>query len=591
MLGMEFSRAREGLQHSLRVRVLVSILAIFAVVAIPAALGFGWIVDRTSAKLGQLYADKQVLYDRHRALEALMREIALAETLARSPAIVEWAEVEDDPLRRMRGLTELEHFRQTFRDRSYFMVIDGSGNYYFNDRDNSYAGAERRYTLDRANAKDQWYYSTMALGSGCHINVNNDDELSVTKVWINCVVRDANRGIGLIGTGIDLTAFLRDVVNSEQPGVETILIDRTGAIQAIRDRSRIDFHSLAKAADARKTIDQLVDTDSDRARLSTMLAAATTSQAPVETGFLEIDGRSMLVGVGYLEQLGWYNVTVMDVDAIIDRSLFLPLAILLGLVVLAAALLVTLLFKRTVLDRLAKAERAVARVEAGDFSIVDTDEGRDEIGRLARALSRMASAVHDHTATLENAVRERTQQLQEIADRDALTGILNRRGFTATMSERLRRAASEDVGFGLIVLDIDRFKAINDGRGHVAGDAVIREVARRLQSVLDANDVCGRWGGDEFILLLGDCDAKRLAEMAEKILSVLRGKPVALPGRGRVRLTGSAGGHLLTGADDIDTAVHRADVALYAAKRAGRNRWVGYDSVRHLNMSRDRHVA
>jgi diguanylate cyclase (GGDEF)-like protein len=322
-----------------------------------------------------------------------------------------------------------------------------------------------------------------------------------------------------------------------------------------------------------------------------MLAAATTSQAPVQTGFLEIDGRSMLVGVGYLEQLGWYNVTVMDVDAIIDRSLFLPLAILLGLVVLAAALLVTLLFKRTVLDRLAKAERAVARVEAGDFSIVDTDEGRDEIGRLARALSRMASAVHDHTATLENAVRERTQQLQEIADRDALTGILNRRGFTGAMSERLRRAASEDVGFGLIVLDIDRFKAINDGRGHVAGDAVIREVARRLQSVLDANDVCGRWGGDEFILLLGDCDAKRLAEMAEKILSVLRGKPVALPGRARVRLTGSAGGHLLTGADDLDTAVHRADMALYAAKRAGRNRWVAYEAVRHLDTSRDRHVA
>ncbi len=591
MLGMDISRARDGLQHSLRVRVLVSILAIFAAVAIPAALGFGWIVDRTSEKLGRLYADKQVLYDRHRALEALMREIALAETLARSPAIIEWAELEDDPLRRMRGLAELEHFRQTFRDHSYFMVMDGSGNYYFNDRDNSFAGDERRYTLDPASDKDRWYYSTMALGSGCHINVNNDEELAVTKVWINCVVRNAQGSIGLIGTGIDLTAFLRDVVNSEQPGVETILIDRTGAIQAIRDRDRIDFHSLAKAANERKTIFQLIDSDDDRARLSTMLASATMAGVPVYTGFLEIDGRSMLVGVGYLDQLGWYNVTVMDVDAIIDRSLFLPLAILLGVVVVAAALLVTILFKRTVLDRLARAEKAVARVEAGDFSIVDADDGRDEIGRLARALSRMASAVHDHTATLENAVLERTRQLQEIADRDPLTGVLNRRGFTATMSERLRRAAVEDVGFGLIVLDIDRFKAINDHRGHVAGDAVIREVTRRLQSVLETGDVCGRWGGDEFILLLGDCDSRRLAEMAERILSVLRGKAVSLPGRQRLRLTGSAGCHLLTGADDIDTAVHRADMALYAAKRAGRNRWVVYDAARHLTASRDQDVA
>jgi diguanylate cyclase (GGDEF)-like protein len=282
---------------------------------------------------------------------------------------------------------------------------------------------------------------------------------------------------------------------------------------------------------------------------------------------------------------------VMDVDAIIDRGLFLPLGALMALVVTAAAVLVTLLFKRTVLDRLEKAERAVARVEAGDFTIVDSDGGRDEIGRLARALSRMAAAVQNHTSTLESAVRERTLELQEMADRDALTGILNRRGFGTVMAERLQRSAREDFGLGLLVVDIDRFKIINDTRGHVAGDTVIREVARRLQSVLQEQDVCGRWGGDEFILLLSHCDGVRLASMAETLLDVLRRDPVALADRSRLHLTVSIGGHLLVATDDMDAAVHYADVALYAAKRAGRNRYVLPDPAREPGSPTGSRVA
>jgi len=579
MLGMGLRRACESLQNTLRLRVLVSILAIFAAVAIPAALCFGWIVSHTSDKLGRLYAEKQVLYDRHRALEALRREIALAQTLARSPSILEWAKGEEDELRRKHGLAELEHFRQTFQDRSYFLVIDSSGHYYFNDRDNSYAGQELRYTLNPESERDRWYYSTLALGSGCHLNVNNDEELGVTKVWINCLLTSGDRVLGLIGTGIDLTAFLRDVVNTDQPGVETIFVDSNGAVQAILDPNRIDFHSLAKSADARKTIYQLIDNDKDRQRLAAMLTRVSATDAAVETEFLGIDGRRLLVGVGHLPQLGWYNVTVMDVDAIVDRGLFLPLGLLMALVVTAAAVLVTLLFKRIVLDRIEKAERAVARVEAGDFTVVENDEGRDEIGRLARALARMAGAVRDQTTTLENTVRERTLQLQAMADRDPLTGILNRRGFGNVMAQRLESAKREDFGLGLLVLDIDRFKTINDTKGHAAGDVVIREVAHRLQSVLQEDDVCGRWGGDEFILLLCHCDGPRLASAGATILDAIRGASILLPDGSRLRVTCSVGGHLLTAGDDIDVAAHHADVALYAAKRAGRNRYVLFDAA------------
>ncbi|MBN9349031.1 MAG: cache domain-containing protein, partial [Devosia sp.] len=240
------SQAEPGLPrtHSLKARVMGWTLAILMAIALPAGAAFLWIVDATVVKLGTLVAEKQILFDRYRGLEALMREVSLAETVARAPAIVDWAEAENDPEKAERGLAELEHYRQSFRDRSYFTVLAGSGNYYFNDKDNNYERERKRYTLSVTNPRDGWYYKTAALGSGCHLNVDNDDNLRVTKVWINCIIRKDGRVLGIIGTGLDLTQFIREVVDIPQTGVQSMFVDRSGAVQAHRDASLVDFHSL-----------------------------------------------------------------------------------------------------------------------------------------------------------------------------------------------------------------------------------------------------------------------------------------------------------------------------------------------------------
>jgi hypothetical protein len=149
---------------SLRLRVLMLTLAAFVAVAVPAAAAFVWIVDRTVVTLGTMFAERQILYDRYRGLEVLRREVALAETLMRSPTIIDWALDEFDRDRYARGIAELEHFRRTFVDRSYFFVVGASGNYYFNDHDGTYTGAQRRYTVSPANPNDEWYYKTLAAG-------------------------------------------------------------------------------------------------------------------------------------------------------------------------------------------------------------------------------------------------------------------------------------------------------------------------------------------------------------------------------------------------------------------------------------------
>ena len=567
---------------SLRLRVLVLTLAAFVTVAIPAALAFVWIVDRTVVTLGTLFAERQILYDRYRGLEALRREVALAETLMRSPTIIDWAQDELDADRKARGIAELEHFRRTFIDRSYFFIVGSSGNYYFNDQDGTYTGNQLRYTVSPDTPSDDWYYKTLAAGPGCHLNVNHDVVLAVTKVWMNCVIEQDGVALGVVGTGIDLTTFLREVVETDQPGVESMFVDRSGAVQASRDASLIDFRSLTKQDDDKKTFFRFLDTAADRATFAAMMdEVAAQGGGKAEARFLEVNGANMLVGVGHLRELGWYNVTVMDVGTIIDRRLFGPIAALIGLVMLCAAALVTYLFKRSVLDRLARTETVVRRIEAGDFSQAADDKGSDEIARLARTLNVMARAVGTDMAMLEAAVRQRTEQLERIAYVDQLSGVLNRRGFVEAFAQEERRMATDAPRPGLLILDIDNFKAINDGHGHVAGDDVIAEVAKRLLEVTREQDLCARWGGDEFVVILKACDMRALAVIGDKILNTIRARPIDIAGGSKLHVTTSIGAHLVGVADTLESAASKADHALYAAKQQGRNRMVIYDPAAH----------
>jgi diguanylate cyclase (GGDEF)-like protein len=571
------------LTTSLHTRILLLTLAVFIAVSVPAAASFVWIVDTMVIKLGTLFAEKQILFDRYRGLGSLMREVSLAETLARAPAVRDWAFDEAAPDKRSRGIAELEHYREAFADHSYFFVVGASGNYYFNDRANSHADSQFSYRLDPANPRDGWYYKTAALGEGCHLNVDNDDVLRVTKVWINCVIVEGRKVLGVLGTGIDLTAFIREVVDIPQTGVTAMFVDRSGALQAHRDPALVDFHSLTKNMDEKKTVYGLVDDEADRARLRTMLAEVTSGEVLVKSSFMKVGGKQMLVGVGYLDRMDWYNVTFMDIDKIIDRNLFVPIGALLAAMMAAAMALVGYMFKRGVLDRLARVEGAVLRVEAGDFSPARPDPGKDEIGRLSRSFVRMATVVGNNTQMLEAMVRKRTEELEGLAYYDTLTGIFNRRGFSEAFEAARQRARLGGTRLGLLLMDLDQFKQINDTYGHQAGDKVLAATSQRIAGVIRPVDICGRWGGDEFIILIEDCSPSALQTVAQRLMSAIGGEAVTLGEKGEIMLSVSMGACLAEAHEAIDKVAEMADAALYAAKEAGRNRVVMFDQLWQSN--------
>ena len=568
----EFGRT---ITSSLRMRVLVFVLLGFAAVAIPAYAAFTWIVNSTVIQLGTLFAEKQVLYDRYRGLETLMREVSLAETLAGSQAVRDWALHEDEPAYKQRGLAELEHFRRSFVDRSYFFVIGASGNYYFNDAANAFAGNQLRYRIEANNPRDAWYFATAALGSGCHLNVDNDAHLQLTKVWMNCVIREGGRVLGVLGTGIDLSAFIQEVVNVPQLGVSTMFVDRRGAIQAHRDQNMVDLRSLSDVEDERRSVFSLLDTATDKLALRALLDEVADGQNLVKSEFMSIGGKRTLVGVGYLDKLGWFNVTLMDVDSIIDRRLFVPIGLLLAAVMALVATVMVLVFKRQVLDRLTRLEDVVRAARVGDYwpALSMGDTRQDEIGRLSGAFTEMAVTVAEHTQSLERKVRERTEELEELAFRDGQTGLSNRRGFLAAFRDGMQERSR-----ALLLIDIDHFKGVNDTHGHAAGDAVVLEVAHRIAQSIGPNNICARWGGDEFVVLLGSSTPQQLRLAAQAVFANIVGQPIPLPTGDGISITCSLGACLVQANDTIEMAIEMADTALYMAKDGGRNTTVILDS-------------
>ncbi|KRA98335.1 hypothetical protein ASD83_15040 [Devosia sp. Root685] len=572
---------------SLRTRVLLLVLLGFASVAVPAFFAFQWVVNSTVVQLGTLFAEKQVLYDRHRGLGTLVREVSLAEALAGSQAIRDWAQDETNPERRARGFAELEHYRRYFADGSYFFVVAASGNYYFNDSSNAYAGNQFRYALSPDKADDAWYYSTLALGEGCHLNVNNDANLKVTKVWMNCVIREGREVLGLLGTGIDLSSFIQEVVNVPQRGVTSMFVDRQGMIQAHRDEALVSLANFADGVDSKRSVYSLVTGSGDAATLRRLFSDVTEGGMLADSAFVTVNGKETLVGIGYLDKLGWYNVTFMDVDTIIDRRLFVPIGLLLATMMVVVAAVLMLMFRNQVLDRLTRLEHVVRKARAGDYGpALSMGAGRqDEIGRLSSALTQMAARVDDHTRLLEARVRERTQELESLAFRDGQSGILNRRGFALAHGD----LAANGAAYGILLIDVDHFKQVNDSHGHAAGDLVIIAVARRIEETIGAEGVSARWGGDEFIVLLPECGPAALRTRAHDIMRAAIGEPIATaPGRS-ITVSLSIGACLAEGGDKLEVATDMADAALYTAKQAGRGRVVVFD--KDMRPDPRRHVA
>ena len=156
---------------------------------------------------------------------------------------------------------------------------------------------------------------------------------------------------------------------------------------------------------------------------------------------------------------------------------------------------------------------------------------------------------------------------------DKLTGLPNRKAFDIGMSMLLQESQRHKTTLGIIMLDLDRFKAINDTHGHLAGDYVLAKTAETLRSTIRSEDFICRWGGEEFVIVVRDCDSTQLMLLAEKICITIQSTHYSYKDT-HIAVTTSLGVAVRALSEEVEHMISRTDKALYQAKHAGRNQTV-----------------
>lgn len=203
------------------------------------------------------------------------------------------------------------------------------------------------------------------------------------------------------------------------------------------------------------------------------------------------------------------------------------------------------------------------------------DRERGDLAIALFSIAQMVAAVGTTLGLLWIEVRRMQAALQRLADTDALTGLPNRRATLGRFRDEAARAARRKESFGMLVLDIDHFKRVNDTLGHAAGDAVLKHVASVLAASVRADEVAGRVGGEEFVLLLAGGAPGGPMAAAERLRETIASSPAS--GDSALLAVTVSGGLALYPADgaDWDRLFSAADERLYRAKQGGRNRIEG----------------
>ena len=196
---------------------------------------------------------------------------------------------------------------------------------------------------------------------------------------------------------------------------------------------------------------------------------------------------------------------------------------------------------------------------------------KDELETAKAAASHMVDDLQSQMQGLQKEL-DQTEEVRYRATHDALTGLWNRGAILDVLKRELLRAQRESTSVGVLLGDLDHFKSVNDTYGHLVGDAVLRESAQRIGAAVRSYDSVGRYGGEEFLIILSGCeDDSDMVKQAERIRSQVCGGPVQTPEE-EIPITLSLGVASSAEYQEVEAILRAADAALYRAKHAGRNR-------------------
>ncbi len=220
--------------------------------------------------------------------------------------------------------------------------------------------------------------------------------------------------------------------------------------------------------------------------------------------------------------------------------------------------------KNTLSDGIVREFNIKIKKKSGEeaFLIAKVYPIKDEEGKVIGT----AGVFTDNSSLLET-----VKELEKLILLDPLTGVGNRRFLEIQLRAFMDRFRRYRLPFGVMFLDIDDFKRVNDTYGHNVGDKVLRTVARTLLTSSRSFDVIGRWGGEEFLGIIENVDMEKLGKVSERHRKAIQEKDIAINGE-KIRVTVSIGATVVREGDTLEELVARADRLMYESKRKGKNR-------------------
>jgi diguanylate cyclase (GGDEF)-like protein len=260
--------------------------------------------------------------------------------------------------------------------------------------------------------------------------------------------------------------------------------------------------------------------------------------------------------------------SLANIERLTRADLNLLLLVTTGLILLT--LLMAFFMARAITEPIRVLTQATQTLRSGDYRVRVAEHPWGELALLTRSFNETTAALSQHNEALQAEIEVRQQAEQDLANlanTDALTGLSSRRHFLDLLKHRLDQERQAVNGGALLYLDLDRFKPINDLYGHDAGDAVLRIVAERLRRVVRERDCIGRLGGDEFAVLLTDCEPGFEPETIVWRLRESLNRPMTIKGH-HLQIDCSVGVADITPESESNGLLNQADTAMYLAKAA-----------------------
>jgi diguanylate cyclase (GGDEF)-like protein len=409
------------------------------------------------------------------------------------------------------------------------------------------------------NLPSQWFKQLQ--GGGAIIGDPYWDPTLKTRVitLAEVIQSSDNRRLGILAAKIDVASIMAILKRKAAEGVDEIyLTDKKG---------RLIVSSTSFVGNPPESI------------FATTLLSTATDLAQAPTEYSSFRDQSVL-GLGtMIPSTGWALVAEMEktgayADIMQLRTITLMIV---GTLLLAMGALAYFL-GHTIVRPLKRLSDDAGKVASGDLNVDIPVHGNNEVSYLTQVFNHMVSSLRRGRAEISQAheaLIEKNSELHQLSITDGLTNMFNRKHLMDLFDMEMSRARRYRISFSVLIADIDHFKKINDTYGHLAGDAVLRSIADTLRHVVRECDHVGRYGGEEFLIILPSSDATGAIKMAQRIREQISQVSFYNDGN-EISITISVGvAQCNDGEDSVAAILGRADSALYQAKASGRNQVIG----------------